>query len=177
MSNIEIINQEVSKELASKETVATLVQTTFKDFPAPLMKQAIVEGMIRGFSFKDFLEKNVYAVKYGQSYSLITSIDYARKIAMRSGMAGKSAPSYTFDDKGKVESCSVTVKRATDGVIGEYTATVYFDEFSTGRNLWGTKPKVMIAKVAEMHALRSAFPEEMAKQYVEEEMEKGNSCT
>ena len=32
----------------------------------------------------------------------------------------------------------------------------------------------MIAKVAEMHALRSAFPEEMAKQYITEEMQKGS---
>jgi hypothetical protein len=30
----------------------------------------------------------------------------------------------------------------------------------------------MIAKVAEMHALRMAFPEDLAKAYVEEEMEK-----
>jgi hypothetical protein len=132
-----------------------------------------MEGMIRGFSFKDFLEKNVYAIKYGNTYSLITSIDHARKVAMRSGLAGKSAPIYDFSEDGKtIISCSVTVKRNADGVIGEYTSMVFFSEFSTGRNLWSSKPRVMIAKVAEMHALRSAFPEEMAKAYIEEEMEK-----
>ena len=55
-------------------------------------------------------------------------------------------------------------------MVGDYTAKVYFTEYSTGRNLRNTKPRTMIAKVAEMHALRSAFPEEMAQQYVEEEM-------
>ena len=33
----------------------------------------------------------------------------------------------------------------------------------------------MIAKVAEMHALRMACPEEMRQQYVEEEFAKGSS--
>ena len=173
MSNLQQITAQVTTELGNKETVTTLLATTFKGFQPALMKQAILEGMIRGFEFKDFLEKNVYAIAYGQSYSLITSIDYARKIAMRSGLAGKSAPTYEFSDDGKtVVSCTVTVKRNADGVIGDYTATVYFDEFNTKKNLWISKPKVMIAKVAEMHALRSAFPEEMSKSYIEEEMEK-----
>jgi signal recognition particle GTPase len=48
---------------------------------------------------------------------------------------------------------------------------VYFKEFSTGRNLWLSKPRVMIAKVAEMHALRKACPEELAQAYTEEEIE------
>lgn len=172
MSNLTQITAQVTQELGNQETVKTLLATTFKGFQPPLMKQAILEGMIRGFEFKDFLEKNVYAIAYGQSYSLITSIDYARKIAMRSGLAGKSAPTYEFGDNKEVISCSVTVKRNSEGVVGEYTATVYFDEFNTKKNLWISKPKVMIAKVAEMHALRSAFPEEMSKQYIEEEMEK-----
>lgn len=173
MSSLDLITSEVTKELSNVETQKTLLATTFKGFQPALMKQAIMEGMIRGFSFKDFLEKNVYAIPYANGYSLITSIDHARKIAMRSGLAGKSAPSYQFGEDGKsVISCTVTVKRASEGVVGDYTATVYFDEFNTKKNLWATKPKVMIAKVAEMHALRSAFPEEMAKSYIEEEMEK-----
>lgn len=169
--DLQTINKEVNTQLADKDIHKTLLATTFKGFEPVKMKQAIMEGMIRGFTFKDFLEKNVYAVTYGNSYSLITSIDYARKIAMRSGLAGKSEPKYTEDDKGNILTCTVTVKRNVNGTIGDYTATVYFKEYTTGRNLWSTKPRTMIAKVAEMHALRSAFPEEMSQQYVEEEME------
>jgi phage recombination protein Bet len=170
-SLVAVINKEINTELADPQVGAALLATTFKGLSAVVMKQAIMEGMIRGFSFKDFLEKNVYAIPFGSKYSLITSIDFARKIAMRSGLAGKSEPRYT-DNDGKILTCSVTVKRNADGIIGDYTATVYFSEYTTGKNLWASKPHTMIAKVAEMHALRSAFPEEMAQSYIEEEMEK-----
>jgi len=93
---------------------------------------------------------------------------------MRSGLIGKGEPVYTYTEvaggKKQIETCAVTVKRLVSGHIGEYTAKVFFSEYSTGKNLWVSKPHTMIAKVAEMHALRMAFPEEMAKQYVEEEM-------
>ena len=139
------------------------------------MKEAIMAGMVRGFNFKDFLEKNVYAIPYGNSYSLVTSIDYARKVGMRSGIVGIMAPTYQYKKAGDVEilsSCSVTVKRKVGEYIGEYTALVDFNEYTTGKNLWISKPKTMIAKVAEMHALRKACPEELSQAYIAEEKEK-----
>ncbi len=166
------INTEINDQLKDEKVAKALLVTTFKGLEPVVMKQALFEGMMRGFTFKDFLEKNVYAIPFGGKYSLITSIDFARKIAMRSGLAGKSEPRFEYGDDKKIISCTITVKRNADGVVGDYTATVFFSEFSTSKNLWTSKPHVMIAKVAEMHALRSAFPEEMAKQYVEEEMEK-----
>ncbi len=172
MSNLEIITKEINTELQKQEIQTVLLGTTFKGLSLANMKTAMFEGMSRGFSFKDFLEKNIYAIPYGNNYSLVTSIDYARKIGMRSGIVGVSAPSYTFDENKNVETCSVTVKRKIDNTIGEYTATVYFKEYTTGRNLWTTKPMTMIAKVAEMHALRKACPEELSQAYVEEEKEK-----
>lgn len=169
--NLEVINQEINTQLSNEKVSKALLATTFKGLDQVNMKKAMMEGMMRGYTFKDFLEKNIYAIPFKDGYSLISSIDHARKIAMRSGLAGKSEPKYVEDEKGNIVSCTVTVKRNVNGVIGDYTATVYFKEYTTGRNLWTTKPRTMIAKVAEMHALRSAFPEEMAQQYVEEEME------
>jgi len=168
------VNEQVNLQLKDPAVMRALVATTFKGLGETQVKQAIIEGMLRGFTFKDFLEKNVYAVPFKQGYSLLTSIDYSRKVAMRSGLAGKSVPVYKYeDDMGDIDlSCEITVKRNVDGVIGDYTAKVFFKEYSTGKNLWATKPKTMIAKVAEMHALRSAFPEEISKHYVAEEMEK-----
>jgi len=173
------IHEEVNRELANKEVLATLVQTTFKGLTAENARQAIIEGMVRGFTFKDFLEKNIYAIKFGDGYSLVTSIDNSRKIGMRSGIVGTDAPIYTYDDEGKVESCSVTVKKMINGYVGEFTALVFFDEYyKPGKtyngkytpSLWDTKRRTMIAKVAEMHALRKACPEELAQSYVEEEI-------
>lgn len=172
MSTIETLNKEISLEISKPDVQKALLLTTFKGLDLQKMKQAMLEGMMRGFKFKDFLEKNVYAIPFRDGYSLITSIDYSRKIAMNSGLVGKSAPVYEYDKNGHVISCTITIKRKVDGYVGEYTATADLREYSTGKNLWATKPKTMLAKVAEMHALRSAFPEQMAKQYVEEEIQK-----
>lgn len=170
MNTLQIINEKINKELTT-ETSRALLATTFKGLTPVVMKQAIMEGMLRGFDFKDFLEKNVYAIPFSGGYSLITSVDYARKIGMRSGVVGISEPIYEENDKGIV-SCTITVKRKVEDTIGEYTAKVYFAEYTTGRNLWTSKPRTMIAKVAEMHALRKACPEELSQAYTEEEMVK-----
>jgi len=180
-TQLETISIELNKELAKKEIVNALLKTTFKGLTEDNLRKAMFEGMMRGFKFKDFLEKNIYAIpfkdKYGnQTYSLVSSIDNVRKIAMRSGLAGKSKPEFEELENGKIISCTITVKRNVDGIIGDYTAQVFFDEYDTGKNIWFTKPHTMIAKVAEMHALRSAFPEEISQQYIEEELrqETGN---
>lgn len=169
------IQNEVTRELANKGTLGLLLATTFKGLNEQSVRKAIVEGMIRGFEFKDFLEKNIYAIPYGTNYSLVTSIDHARKIGMRSGVIGKSEPEFEVvnpDGKGeRVVSCKVTIKRRVGSDIGEFSERVYFNEYTTGKNLWVSKPRTMIAKVAEMHALRMACPEELSQAYVEEEVQ------
>lgn len=170
-SKVLAIKEEINVQLSDPETLKSLLDTTFKGLEATVAKRAMLEGMLRGFSFTDFLEKNVYAIPYGDKYSLVTSIDYSRKIGMRSGVVGDSAPVYEMEGD-KIKSCSVTIKRRVGTDIGEYTATVYFSEYTTGKNLWTSKPRTMIAKVAEMHALRKACPEELSESYVEEEIQK-----
>ena len=179
------INNEINAQLKTEAVKRALLATTFKKFDDKLMRQALTEGMLRGFTFKNFLQKDIYAIKYGDGYSLMTSIDYARKIGMRNSVVGSCKPEYETekDDEGnkKIISCTVTVKRKIDEYVGEYTATVYFDEYyKPGKtwngkytpSLWDTKPRTMIAKVAEMHALRKACPEDLSQIYVEEEFEK-----
>jgi hypothetical protein len=165
------IQNEVSQNLVNKEVLSTLLATTFKGLSEPMVKQAMVEGMMRGYTFNDFLEKNIYAIPYGSTYNLVNSIDHARKIGMRSGVVGSSEPSFVTEGEGKIVSCSMTIKRRVGNDIGEFTATVYFSEYTTGANLWVKKPRTMIAKVAEMHALRKACPEEFSQIYVTEELD------
>lgn len=175
LSTVVIINREISRELTDPAVGRALLATTFKGLTEVTMKQAMLEGMLRGFTFQDFLKKDVYAIPFGGAYSLITSIDNNRKIAMRTGLyAGKTAPTFETEtlENGaeKIISCTVAVKKILGSTIGEFAETVYFDEYTKKRDLWATKPRTMIAKVAEMHALRMAFPEELAKSYVEEEI-------
>lgn len=196
LSTVGKAKQEILREIGNEQTQKELIETVFKNFDVGLMKRALLEGMLRGFTFKDFLEKNVYAIKYGTTYSLVTSIDHARKRGMKGGIVGTEAPTYTLakdngqvmmmkvngteSDKPLIESCTVTVKKMFDGGhIGEFTATVFFDEYyQAGKtyqgkyteSMWDKKPRTMIAKVAEMHALRKACPDELSQAYVEEEM-------
>jgi hypothetical protein len=165
------IKNQIGKFIGNKENLNSLLTTTFKGLTQQLAEQAMLEGMIRGFDIRDFMEKNVYAIPFKQGYSLVTSIEYARKIGMRSGVVGKSAPEYTFRGETDIcKSCSITIKRMIGEHIGEYTATVFFSEYNTGYQQWEKKPLTMIAKVAEMHALRMACPEELSQAYSEDEM-------
>jgi hypothetical protein len=164
---VQKVNSELQKQFADKETVHTLLTTTFKGMSEMTMKKSILEGMIRGFEFKNFLNKDVYAISFGNDYSLVTSIDYNRKVAAQNGLVGKSAPVYGMDNGDMT--CSITVKRQVNGIVGEYTSLVYLSEYTTKKNQWLSKPRTMLAKVAEMHALRMAFPEELSKSYIEDE--------
>ena len=183
-TDITLVQADIRRQLADPKIAGQLLETTFKGLNEENMKKAIMEGVIRGFTFKDFLEKNVYAIKYGNGYSLVTSIDNNRKIGMKSGIVGTDAPIYTMTTEKtpagipKPESATITVHKKTGDHIGQFTATVYFDEYYKAGttwdgqykpSMWDTKPRTMIAKVAEMHALRKACPEELAQSYVEEE--------
>ena len=180
-SIVATIHEEVNRQLANEEVLNSLIATTFNGLTPYLTKQAIVEGMMRGFKFENFLKKDVYAIPFKNKYSLITSIDYSRKIGMRSGIVGKKAPIYTYKADGSIDSCEITVSKKIEGYVGEFTSLIYFDEYykkpikKNGvliKSLWDTKPRTMIAKVAEMHALRMACPEELAQAYIEEEIGK-----
>lgn len=63
--------------------------------------------------------------------------------------------------------------------VPEY-ASVAFDEYAGRKgngelnNQWATKPATMIRKVAIAHALREAFPEDMAGMYAPEEIPEAN---
>lgn len=170
-TQLELINKQINRELANQEVHRALLATTFKGLEPMKMKQALMEGMIRGWKFEDFLKKNVYAIPFGTGYSLVGSIDHARKIGAKNGIVGKLAPTYEMDGV-KIISCTVTVKkRFADGYIGDFTATVFFSEFDKKKQQWVSQPRNMIAKVAEMHSLRMACPEDLSQFYSEDEID------
>jgi phage recombination protein Bet len=122
----------------------------------------------------DPLMKQLYFIKYGQGdrakVSYVTSIDGYRIIAHRTGLfSGIDAPKYEKDAQGNVSHCTVSVYRV--GSDRPFSATVKMSEYSTGQNLWKTMPETMIAKVAEAHALRKAFPQDLSGIYTTDEMD------
>lgn len=176
--------------MGKKEVFNALAQNTFKGLEERNIPQALLEGMMRGYTVKDFMTKKIYATpfwnnkEHRQDYALVQSISDVRAIAMKSGQSGKSEPKFTYleNNEGRsVESCTVTVWKK-DGDERGYTATVFFDEYEKAPyktkegkeipGMWQTKPRTMISKVAEMHALRMAFPEQLSEAYIEEEFDK-----
>lgn len=133
----------------------------------------------------DPLLSQLYFIKYKnrktgeEKVSYVTSIDGYRIIAHRTGMFdGIDEPIYTYDKNGALESCTVKLYRKDSEHA--FSATVDFKEYNAGRNLWLTMPKTMLAKVAEAHALRKAFPQDLSGVYTQDEMdqaERGASST
>jgi len=171
------ITKEIDLTLADKETVGTLISTTFEGFDESLLRQAIMKARMMEFDLRDILIGNIYAVKYngkdgkGPTVQIITSVGHIRKVGARSGVVGKDEPVFERDAADNILACSVTIKKMTGTYVGDFTAKVYWGEYSTGKNLWLSKPHTMISKVAEAHAIRMACPEEAKNMYIAEEFE------
>lgn len=170
------LNKELTLQTKDPAVMRALLATSFKGFKDELtVKQAILEAMLCGYTFQDIVQKKIYAIPFGSGYSLVQAISDVRAIAMESGQIGKSAPVFVDDEKGNILTCTITVQKKIGNQIGNFTATVYFNEYNKGRDNWKTKPRTMIAKVAEMHALRMAFPIKLDKAYIEDEFREEDS--
>ena len=128
----------------------------------------------------DPLLKQIYAIKRGSTMTIQTSIDGLRSIAERTGRyAPGEEAKYTYDSSNEIVSATVYVKKMTmDGTWHQVASTAYFEEYAQRYNgklsqFWGKFPHVMIGKCAEAHALRKAFPFELAGLYSTEEMSNG----
>jgi phage recombination protein Bet len=117
----------------------------------------------------DPISKQIYFIKRGGTPSIQTGIDGFRSIAEDSGeYDGQDAPVFTFDEKNKLDTATVTVwrKSMSRGV----SATAPFVEFNQGNAMWQKMPRTMLAKCAEAAAIRKAFPKKLSGIYSAEEM-------
>ncbi len=105
-------------------------------------------------------------------YTIQIAIDGARIVAERSGVyAGQDEPEFEVDAQGNPILARVKVyrkdwERPSVGVAR-------WDEFFPGEksgHMWKKMPHVMLSKVAEMQALRKAFPDLLSGVYTAEEM-------
>ena len=103
----------------------------------------------------DPLAKQIICVQFGSTWQMIVTIDGYRAIAEQTGdYAGQDAPVFTWPDppvktaggKQAPDSATVTVYKLIHGQRYPFSATVYWEEYSTGKNNWSSMPRTMLAK-------------------------------
>lgn len=173
MSNI--VN--ASNELTAKDlTVLEEAGIIPKGTPAAQVKvfaQFCAEKGLSPYSKQAYLIKTVDK-NNEEKYFPFTSIDGLLATANRTGLfAGVSDAKFNLKSDGTYqtahdlggkmpETCTITVKKIVGGVLAEFTKTVIFKEFSSGKNKWNAQygmPVNMIIKVNTAHTLRLAFSE------------------
>ena len=136
--------------------------------------------------------REAYLVKYGSNATIITGKDVFTKRAARNercegfkaGVTVLTAQGHIVNREG-----SAVYKAIGEQVLGGWAEvymhgyqvpvkdTVAFEEYSTGKSGWKSMPGTMIRKVALVHALREAMPEEFGGMYDSAEMDQAHMGT
>ncbi len=117
----------------------------------------------------DPFARQIWLVKYGDSPAQIfCGRDGYLAIAHRSGQFDGIQSGSRVEDGELIGWCRVHRKDMSH----PFEVEVYASEYSTGKNLWRDKPRTMIQKVAEAHALRRAFS--ISGLYAPEEIDTGD---
>jgi hypothetical protein len=131
----------------------------------PQNQQAQFLAIAQAFNLNPW-KREIYAVKYGQNFNVIVGYETYLKRA-------EEHPQYDgyetkFSGEGNDMACTCTVYRKDRNHPTSHT--VYLAEYR-GQGLWGTKPRMMLEKVALSTALRRAFPLEFGGMpYTSEEL-------
>lgn len=114
-----------------------------------------------------------------RTYTAITSIDLFRSRAEDTGFyAGNDDPVFSGQPKTDSFEAKVTVWKIVQGQRVPFTATARWTEYKPKDGMdfmWQKMPHQMLGKCAEALALRKAFPRQLGKLYVKEEMEQADA--
>lgn len=178
--HLDLIKTQIAKK-ATPEEFDLFIMMARRTRLDPLLKQLYF------MKYKDNRKSNEAGCRcYGECtcgkavYSpatYVTSIDGYRIIAHRTNdFAGIDEPEYTRPTPTSLPShCTVKVWRKSSS--RPFSATVKFSEYTTGKQMWASMPETMIAKVAEAHALRKAFPQDLSGIYTTDEMDQADKAT
>ncbi len=116
----------------------------------------------------------IYFIKFNSSQpgTMVVGIDGFRSLASRTGKHMGTVRGIIRDDKGRCIGAWAEVHRSD----WKHPAReeVSLGEYNTGKSQWARMPETMIKKVAEVAALRMAFPDDLGGIYAPEEMEQAN---
>lgn len=149
----------------------------------------------------DPIGRQIYAINRAGKWQIQVSIDGARLVAERSGKyEGQTAAQWSDDGRtwydawvaqspddhprfARVGVYKTGFREALTVVARWESYAVYDDVWENGRktgkkklsSMWQKMPDLMLAKVAEMLALRKAFPQDLSGLYSTEEMQQADS--
>lgn len=167
-----------------------MVQFTAQDIKARLCPNiedkelALVLGLCKAQRLNPF-NKDVYIIKYGNSpASIVTSKEvFTKRASANPDYEGFEAGVTYINGRGEVctREGSAVYKAANEQLVGgwcrvyvkgrrPYYDEVTLEEYSTGKSGWAKMPATMIRKVALVHCLREAFPDDFQGLYAAEEM-------
>lgn len=137
--------------------------------------------------------KEAYLIKYSNSTpaSIVVSKDaFTKRAEAHPQYDGMRSGIIVMSKDGKITEREGAFHLPNENVVGGWARvyrkdkkndtydSVAYDEYAMRdgngniNTMWRTKPATMIQKVAEVHALRKAFPERLSGMYVEEETDK-----
>lgn len=114
-----------------------------------------------------------------EEVSFHVGIDLCRQRAESSGCyAGSSKPIFTGEPKKPGWVCEVTIGKLVGGEVRPFVAEAEWSEYASLTSpIWSSKPRIMLAKCAEMLALRKAFPSLLSGVYDPSEFDKDKPAT
>jgi len=122
------------------------------------------------------IRRQIYAIPRGNKMTVQTSIDGFRLIAERTGCYAPGRTSqFHYDDKGNLLAATAYVKKLAGGVWHEVGEQALLCEYLGQTPFWKKMPSVMLSKVAEMRALRRAFPDALSGLLGDEEMDQADN--
>lgn len=167
-----------------------MVQFSAQDIKARLCPNiedkelALVLGLCKAQRLNPF-NKDVYIIKYGNSpASIVTSKEvFTKRANANPDFEGFDAGVTYINANGEVRTRdgSAVYKAANEQLVGGWCRVyvkgrrpfydeVTLEEYSTGKSGWAKMPATMIRKVALVHCLREAFPDDFQGLYAAEEM-------
>lgn len=128
-------------------------------------------NICRNFGLNPFL-REIYAIPYGNNFNIIVGYEVYLKRAELSGRLG-GWKAWCENKGGELKGCVEITRK-------DWSAPFYhevsFKEYTSGKNLWVTKPETMIKKVAIAQGFRMCFPCELGGiPYTSEELDAQNA--
>ncbi|MBQ3922182.1 MAG: phage recombination protein Bet [Spirochaetales bacterium] len=111
-------------------------------------------------------KREIYGIPFKGKLQIVTGYETYLKRAERTGKL--NGVKMRYEPEGNDLKCIVEIYRK-DWTM-PFVHEVYMSEYNTRNNLWASKPKTMLRKVAMSQAYRMAFPDEFAGMpYTQEE--------